>query len=83
MKKLSKVIACGIVAVGIAQVASNLSLILTTIGFYNSWEILETGGFHEAANYLNSRVQNEAARVWMDKSIEAYKTLEKPFRKEN
>ena len=40
---------------------------------YAAWEILKTGGYDDAAEYLNSRIENETMRVWLDRSIDEYK----------
>lgn len=73
MKSFVKFIIGGAVVFTVAKAFDIATLIATGSGFYNSWEILESNGYHEAAEYLNSRIENEFSRAWMDKSIEAYK----------
>ena len=72
MKKFGMVIVGG-AAIGVVYALNIASIICTCSGMYNAWEILETNGFHEASEYLNSRIENETARAWMDKSIAEYK----------
>ena len=61
------------IAVSMAKLILAESTICVSSGVYNAWKILENGGFHEAADYLNSKMENEATRLWMDRSIAEYK----------
>ena len=73
MKTFGKIVVGGVVAIG-ALLAIDFALtICAGSSLYNAWEILEEGGFHEAADYLHSKVENEATRLWMDRSIAEYK----------